>query len=217
MKKHIIKAILLFFIPLIYSCDNKGKNITEIPNIGYYADYLTISSIYRVANISPRLRIRTLDVKTGEIISEVYHELPNLDNNIVQVTEDISSSSFISLGKNALHEDNVIINYYARSGIIDNDYEIKDILFIIDINKINGYFIFSITEINNKENNYLFYETNYFSKEAGSSLTNKNGTLEHIGLFEYFIYSFIYEQTANEIETINTTRLIMNIVNEIYK
>ena len=108
MKNYVTKAILIIFILLIYSCNNEDKNITEMPHVGYYADYLTISSIYKGADISPRLRTRILDVHAGEIISQTTRELPNLDNNIVQVIEDIRPSMFTLLGKNTLQEDNIL-------------------------------------------------------------------------------------------------------------
>ena len=91
-----------------------------------------------------------------------------------------------------------------------------DTLFIIHIDKINGYFIFSITEFSNTENKYLFYGINYFSNDASSGLTTKNGTLENIELLRQYIKSFIYEKNENEKEANDTTKLIMNIVNEIY-
>jgi len=217
MNKQIIKAILMVFIFLTYSCDKNDKNINESYDNGIYADYLTISSIYRGTGISSKIKVSVLEVKTGEIISQTTHEIPDIDNNIFTVSEDIkTSSNNISFGKNIIQDDNVLINYYAEEDYSNNDFRTMDSLFIIHIDKINGYFIFSITEFNNTENKYLFYGINYFSNDSRSGLTTKSGTLENIELFGQYIKSLIYEKTENEKEANNTTRLIMNIVNEIY-
>ena len=217
MNKQIIKAILMVFVFLTYSCDKNDKNINESYDNGIYADYLTISSIYRGTGISSKIKVRVLEVKTGEIISQTTHEIPNIDNNIFTVSEDIkTSSNNISFEKNIIQNNNILINYYTEENYLNNDFKTTDTLFIIHIDKINGYFIFSITEYNNTENKYLFYGINYFSNGARSSLTTKNGTLENIEFFGQYIKSFIYEETENEKEVNNTIRLIMNIVNEIY-
>jgi len=215
MNKQIIKAILMVFIFFIYSCDK--NDINKSYDNGIYADYLTISSIYRGTGISSKIKVRVLEVKTGEIISQTTHEIPDINNNIFTVSEDIkTSTNNISFGKNIIQDNNVLINYYAEEDYSNNDFKTKDTLFIIHIDKTNGYFIFSITEFNNTENKYLFYGINYFSNGARSSLTTKNGTLENIEFFGQYIKSFIYEETENEKEVNNTIRLIMNIVNEIY-
>jgi len=217
MNKQIIKAILMVFIFLTYSCDKNDKNINESYENGIYADYLTISSIYRGTGISSKIKVRVLEVKTGEIISQTTHEIPDIYNNIFTVSDDIkTSSNNISFEKNIIQNNNILINYYTEENYLNNDFKTTDTLFIIHIDKINGYFIFSITEYNNTENKYLFYGINYFSNDARSGLTTKNGTLENIELFGQYIKSFIYEETDNEKEANNTTSLIMNIVNAIY-
>ena len=217
MNKQISKAILMLFIFLTYSCNKNDKNINESYDNGIYADYLTISSIYRGTGISSKIKVRVLEVKTGEIISQTTHEIPDINNNIFTVSEDIkTSTNNISFGKNIIQDNNVLINYYAEEYYSNNDFKTTDTLFIIYIDKINGYFIFNITEFNNTKDKYLFYGINYFSNDARSELTTINGTLENIELFRQYIKSFIYEKTENEKEANNTTRLIMKIVNEIY-
>ncbi|MCL2245143.1 MAG: hypothetical protein FWC03_11885, partial [Treponema sp.] len=60
MNKQIIKAILMVFIFFIYSCDK--NDINKSYDNGIYADYLTISSIYRGTGISSKIKVRVLEV-----------------------------------------------------------------------------------------------------------------------------------------------------------
>jgi len=213
MKICVKTLAVLILIYFILSCEINEKNKFE------ESEYLVISSLYSGNNIVPRIKIRTLDIEKGIVISWATQDLPEIYNNNINLTEKIIPSEFIPVSAiNTIKEDNILINYYVQS-FPNNDYEVNDILLIILINEYIGKFILSVTEIKNEDNTYLFYENNCLIKGDGNNILNKNGRVENIDLidlYENIIYSFIIEQDVNEKDTNNIIKLTRKIINEIY-
>jgi len=210
MKIFIKTLVVLILIYFILSCEINENNKNE------ESEYLVISSLYSGNNIVPRIKIRTLDIEKGIVISWATQDLTEIYNNNINLTENIIPSEFIPVSAiNTIKEDNILINYYVQS-FPNNDYEVNDMLLIILINEYIGKFILSVTEIKNEDNTFLFYENNCLLKGDGNNILNKNGRLENIDLYENIIYSFIFDQDVNEKDTNNIIKLIRNIINEIY-
>jgi hypothetical protein len=180
MKNLIKKTMLLICIILMYSCIDNGKNVAEtleikdVENVSFYVgEYLSIYSIYNGTDILQSIRTRTLDAKSGELISQTPYIFPEFKNNTVQKTEELIASNVPSFGKNIIQEDNVLINYYAEE-FINSNYDGIDLLYVIHIDKINGYFIISISNIKNKLENNIFFNVYHYANDLNYSITSRN-------------------------------------------